>query len=246
MASQLAEILNNYRQTMPEAGAGLAQGAGTYLKTKTYLNETGRQDQQNAIENALSERRSMAAETAASAAVSKEERAARFEQMKQWAGAAASAVTPEKWTQYQEVGWLPKGMEFKDREPLMMAVTTESERFNREKETTRQGEFGRTMGFNQQKETTRQGEWSQEMSLKRQTEARLQKFQSQVKGLEKETGQALEIRQDPLGLDFMVLDKNTKEPIAKINSDGEVSPIAATPGSPLGNTQPTDYRDYFK
>ena len=155
MASQLAEILNSYRQTMPESGAGLRDASRTFLGSATYLNKAAREDQQNAAENEFAQRRASAAEKTADATVSLKDQERHLNQMKTWAAVATPATTPEKWKQYQDQGWLPKELPFTAREPLMMAVTTATERLNA------------------QKEATRQEEWAKEYALKQKTEGRL-------------------------------------------------------------------------
>jgi len=146
MPSQMARILNDYRRTMPEAGAGLRRGTENYVAIK-------RQREQDAIKEAAAEKvetREAAKEGREIAKEGREidvyERERRHEKMQEWMGPASTADTPEKWLSAQDSGFLPKELKFETREPFIMAVMTESERLAREKEGTRAGESTRTFG----------------------------------------------------------------------------------------------------
>ena len=105
MASQLAEILNNYRQTMPVAGAGLSAASGTYLKATGMNRQREADDQQNQVNNYFKQRADTRAEE-------KSGREAELYKLEKLAGVVAAVKdNPEKWKQYQDNGDIPPGAE---------------------------------------------------------------------------------------------------------------------------------------
>ena len=98
-----------------------------------------------------------------------------------------------------------------------------------------QSNADRTYGLGVKREARMAQESTDKKAL---NQAKLRKAQAEVKKIEREIGRPLEIRQDPLGLEFMVLDKTTKDPLFKIDSDGNKTPIN---GSGVISAE-----DYFK
>lgn len=96
MASQMAQIINQYRQGMPSGG--LERGVQGFLQGKAMKEQGEVRDLQ------------------------KEQ--AKLELFKEkYKGAIASANSKEKWLSAQNQGFLPKNMPFDAREPFLMGLT---------------------------------------------------------------------------------------------------------------------------
>lgn len=94
MASQMAQIINQYRQTMPTGG--LEKAAEGFFRMK----EMGEKSQLRKLKTD----------------------AAKIELFdKKYYGGIAAADTNEKWLSGQQADFIPKNMEFKDREPYLMS-----------------------------------------------------------------------------------------------------------------------------
>ena len=140
MPSQLAQILNNYRQTMPEAGAGMREGVDAYVDAQAAKAKARTEAEQKKFDNDLKKR----ADTRAQDKEGREKTVFEDEQkvkvMRSILGPATTADTPDKWASAQEQGMIPKEMPFDKREPFIMATITESERLARQKEARQAAE----------------------------------------------------------------------------------------------------------
>lgn len=143
MPSQLAQILNNFRQTMPEAGSGMRHGMENYVAGKASQAEATAKAEQQGFENKLKTDKDKREADKAKREESKfdQEQADRVKQA--LLGPVTAADSPEKWASAQQAGFIPKKLKFEDREPFMMATLTEKERIDREKLQLDRAEHGR-------------------------------------------------------------------------------------------------------
>ena len=238
MASQLAQILNDYRRTMPEAGAGMEAGSRAILGATVKKREQDIEANQNKITNYFKLRQIQRAED-------KSGRETEQFKLEQLAGVVAAAKNdPKKWKEWQDNGDIPPDLKPDDADRVLMATVIGRAKLDRDLKQKQmsqtQANADRTYGLNKQKESR----MAQESADKKQlNQAKLRKAQAEVKKIEQETGRPLEIRQDPLGLEFMVLDKTTKQPLFKIDSDGGITNINGQ-GPNGGGVIP--YEEYFK
>lgn len=99
MASQLAQTLTNFRQTMPQSG--LAQGAENYFKVKERKENREIKDLEKAQ-------------------IRQETADKKFDSfMQAVAGPVSAASTPDKWASAQDSGMIPKELKYEMREPLL-------------------------------------------------------------------------------------------------------------------------------
>jgi len=102
MASQMAQILSNYRQTMPSGG--LERGVQNFFTAKSMGEQSKLRQKQTATEDL------------------KQEQIKQEQIMNKLAGPVAAADTNEKWVSAQAKGFLPKDMDFGQREPFIMGM----------------------------------------------------------------------------------------------------------------------------
>ena len=131
MADSVANVLMNYSRVMPDPGGSLAKGFARGQRNKIADERTKLEGRRTEI----AEQRNTREEAA-------DKRAIELAEHKQLAGVAASADTPEKWANAQELGFLPEKMKFESREPYIMGVMTETEKLNREKMSFTKGQTG--------------------------------------------------------------------------------------------------------
>ena len=102
MASQMAQILNSYRQTMPSGG--LERGVQNFFTTKSMGEQSKLRQKQMGTEDL------------------KQEQIKQEQIINQLSGPVAAADTNEKWVSAQAKGFLPKDMDFAQREPFIMGM----------------------------------------------------------------------------------------------------------------------------